>query len=72
MSKGKDNPYYDIADIERLNANYLQLTNQTNPVTADVVLLNSNIENAIKQYGISNLTLPLIKKICVAKSLLFR
>ena len=48
MSKGKDNPYYDIADIERLNANYLQLTNQTNPNNADVILLNSNIEAAIK------------------------
>jgi tetratricopeptide (TPR) repeat protein len=68
MSKGKDNPYYDIADIERLNANYLQLINQTNPVTADVLLLNSNIENAIKQYGISNLTLPLIKKSALLKA----
>ena len=62
LSKGKDNPYYDIADIERLNANYLQLTGQTNPATADVLALSVNIESAIKQYGISNLTLPLIKK----------
>jgi tetratricopeptide (TPR) repeat protein len=68
MSKGKDNPYYDIADIERLNANYLQLTNQTNPAMADVLLLNNNIENAIKQYGISNLTLPLIKKSALLKA----
>lgn len=68
MSKGKDNPYYDIADIERLNANYLQLTNQTNPATADILLLNTNIENAIKQYGISNLTLPLIKKSALLKA----
>jgi tetratricopeptide (TPR) repeat protein len=68
MSKGKDNPYYDIADIERLNSNYLQLTNQTNPATADVLLLNNNIENAIKQYGISNLTLPLIKKSALLKA----
>lgn len=68
MSKGKDNPYYDIADIERLNANYLQLTSQTNPATADVLLLNSNIESAIKQYGISNLTLPLIKKSALLKA----
>ncbi|MBK8369449.1 MAG: tetratricopeptide repeat protein [Bacteroidetes bacterium] len=68
MSKGKDNPYYDIADIERLNANYLQLTNQTNPAMADVLLLNDNIENAIKQYGISNLTLPLIKKSALLKA----
>ena len=68
MSKGKDNPYYDIADIERLNANYLQLTNQTNPNNADVILLNSNIEAAIKSYGISNLTLPLIKKSALLKA----
>ena len=62
MSKGKDNPYYDIADIERLNANYLQLTTQTNPATASVLQLCADIEVAIKQYGISNLTMPLIKK----------
>ena len=68
MSKGKDNPYYDIADIERLNANYLQLTSQTNPATTDVLILNANIESAIKQYGISNLTLPLIKKSALLKS----
>jgi len=68
MSKGKDNPYYDIADIERLNANFLQLTNQTNPNNADVILLNSNIAAAIKSYGISNLTLPLIKKSALLKA----
>jgi len=68
MSKGKDNPYYDIADIERLNANYLQLTNQANPTTADALMLHNNIEEAIKHYGISNLTLPLIKKAALLKA----
>ena len=68
MSKGKDNPYYDIADIERLNANYLQLTNQANPATADALMLHNNIEEAIKHYGISNLTLPLIKKAALLKA----
>jgi tetratricopeptide (TPR) repeat protein len=68
MSKGKDNPYYDMADIERLNANYLQLTSLANPNVNEFVTLNSNIENAIKQYGISNLTLPLIKKSALLKA----
>ncbi|MES2515405.1 MAG: tetratricopeptide repeat protein [Bacteroidota bacterium] len=68
MSKGKDNPYYDIADVERLNANYLQVTTQPNPSTTDVITLNTNIESAIKQYGISNLTLPLIKKTALLKA----
>lgn len=68
MSKGKDNPYYDIADIERLNANYLQLTNQANPPTAYALMLHNNIEEAIKHYGISNLTLPLIKKAALLKA----
>ncbi|MES2762731.1 MAG: tetratricopeptide repeat protein [Bacteroidota bacterium] len=68
MSKGKDNPYYNIADIERLNANYLQLTNQPNAPATDVITLNANIEAAIKQYGISNLTLPLIKKSALLKA----
>jgi tetratricopeptide (TPR) repeat protein len=68
MSKGKDNPYYNLADIERLNANYLQLTNQANPSAIEFTTLNTNIENAIKQYGISNLTLPLIKRSALLKA----
>jgi tetratricopeptide (TPR) repeat protein len=68
ISKGKDNPYYDVANIEKLNANYLQLTNQPNPNNADVVLLNTSIEAAIKEYGTSNLTLPLIKKSALLKA----
>lgn len=62
INKGKDNPYYDIANIEKLNSQYLQITNQTNPNAADIASLNTNIDLAIKQYGISNLTMPLIKK----------
>ena len=68
ISKGKENSYFDLANIEKLNANYLQLTNQPNPNNADVILLNSNIEAAIKSYGISNLTLPLIKKSALLKA----
>ncbi len=68
ISKGKDNPYHDVANIEKLNANYLQLTSQPNTATADVVLLNNNIEAAIKEYGISNMTLPLIKKSALLKA----
>ncbi|MBI3520249.1 MAG: tetratricopeptide repeat protein [Bacteroidetes bacterium] len=68
ISKGKDNPYYDVANIEKLNANYLQITNQPSPATADVVLLNANMEATIKAYGISNLTLPLIKKSALLKA----
>jgi tetratricopeptide (TPR) repeat protein len=68
MSKGKDNPYYDVADIERLNAGYLQLTTQPNASVAEIIGLNTNIEAAIKQYGISNLTLPLIKKSALLKA----
>jgi tetratricopeptide (TPR) repeat protein len=68
ISKGKDNPYYDVANIEKLNANYLQLTNQPNPNNLDVVLLNTSIEAAIKEYGTSSLTLPLIKKSALLKA----
>ena len=68
ISKGKDNPYYDIANIEKLNANYLQISTQPNPNTAEVITLNKNIETAIKEYGISNLTLPLIKKSALLKA----
>lgn len=68
MSKGKDNPYYDVAAIERLNAAYLQITSRPNPTVADVQTLESNIDAALKQYGISNLTLPLIKKSALLKA----
>ena len=68
ISKGKENPYYDVANIEKLNANYLQITNQAFANPADVLLLNNNIEFAIKQYGVSNLTIPLIKKAAILKA----
>ncbi len=68
MSKGKDMPYYDIANIERLNANYLQLTTKSNPTKEEILALEANIETALKQYGISNLSLPLIKKSALLKA----
>lgn len=68
INKGKDNPYHDIAYIEKLNVSYLQITNQSNPAPADVTMLNTNMENTIKEYGISNLTLPLIKKSALLKA----
>lgn len=68
ISKGKENPYYDIATIEKLNANYLQITSQPNASPAEVLALNSNIEAAIKEYGVSNLTIPLIKKAAILKA----
>lgn len=68
MSKGKENPYYDIATIEKLNANYLQLTTSVNPNITEITDLNTHIENAINTFGISNLTLPLIKKSALLKA----
>lgn len=68
ITKGKENPYYDIAAIEKLNANYAQLTTQSNPLIGDIALLETNMTNAVKQYGISNLTLPLIKKSALLKA----
>ena len=68
ISKGKENPYYDVANIEKLNASYLQITNQPNINPADVLALNTNIENAIKEYGISNLTISLVKKSAILKA----
>jgi tetratricopeptide (TPR) repeat protein len=68
ISKGKSNPYYDIAVVEKLNANFLQLTEQLNPAITDLTALNTNIELAIKDYGISNITLPLIKNSATIKA----
>lgn len=68
MSKGKENPYYDIANIEKLNANYSQLTSQSNPNALELTALETNIEAAIKQYGVSNMSLPLIKKSALLKA----
>ena len=68
ISKGKENPYYDIASIEKLNTNYLELTSQNNPSIVDVAALSTNIETTLTTYGISNLTLPLIKKSALLKA----
>ena len=68
ISKGKENPYYDLAVIERLNTNYTRLTSRNSPLMADVLVLETNIEAAIKDYGISNLSLPLIKKSALLKA----
>lgn len=68
LSKGKNNPYYDIAKIERLNAGYLQLTHLANPSLNNLLALETNIEIVIKEFGISNLTLPLIKKSALLKA----
>lgn len=68
ISKGTSNPYYDIASIEKLNVSYLELTKQLNPSIENIRMLNMNIESTIKHYGISNLTLPLIKKSAILKS----
>ena len=38
------------------------------PTIREVKILDANIENALKQYGISNLTLPLIKKTALLKA----
>lgn len=68
VSKGKENPYYDVAIIEKLNAKYSQVTSQNNPSLLEVNTLETNIELALKDYGISNLSLPLIKKSALLKA----
>ncbi len=68
ISKGKENPYYDMAVIEKLNTSYARITGQNNPPQTDVLLLEEGIEAAIKEYGISNLSLPLIKKSALLKA----
>ncbi|MBS1637336.1 MAG: tetratricopeptide repeat protein [Bacteroidetes bacterium] len=68
MSKGKDQPYYDVALIENINTQYLKLTSQASPAQQDVNTLQTAIDAAIKQYGVSNMTLPLIKKEALLKA----
>ncbi len=68
ISKGKDNPYYDVASVEKLNANYLELTTQNNPNIENINALSTAIETTLTTYGISNLTLPLIKKSALLKA----
>lgn len=68
LSKGKNNPYYDIAKIERLNAGYFQLTHLANHSLTNLLALETNLEMVIKEFGISNLTLPLIKKSALLKA----
>lgn len=68
ISKGETNPYYDVASIEKLNANYLKLTTMTVPTYSDVVSLSAEMHTAIIKYGISNLSLPIIKKNALLKA----
>ena len=68
ISKGKENPYYDIAIIEKLNTNYLELTSQRNPNLVNINSLSVSMETALSNYGISTLTLPLIKKSALLKA----
>ena len=68
IAKGKDNGYYDFAVIERLNTKYLQLTSQQNVPITEIEGLNTEIENALSQYGLSNLSLPLLKKSALLKA----
>ncbi len=68
IGKGKENAYYDMAVIEKLNTSYARITSRNNPPITEVLLLESNIEAAIKDYGISNLSLPLIKKSALLKA----
>lgn len=68
IAKGRDNPYYDIAVIDKLNAGYAKLTSRNNPPPAEVSALESQIEGAIRDYGVGNLSLPLIKKSALLKA----
>ncbi len=68
ISKGKGNPYYDIAIIEKLNTAYANITSQNNPPITEVIPLETSIEATIKEYGVTNLTLPLIKKSALLKA----
>lgn len=62
ISKGKDGVLYDLAIIEKLNTQYILLTQTSTSNITEIKLLETNIDAAIKQFGVSNLTLPLIKK----------
>lgn len=68
ISKGKENGYYQYAIIEKLDAKFLQLTLQHNTPTLDFITLNTDIDNALTQFGASNFTLPLLKKSALLKA----
>lgn len=68
ISKGESNPYYTVASIERLNANYNKLTSMAVPTNSDIAVLNTDMDQAITKYGISNLSLPIIKKNALLKA----
>ncbi len=68
IGRGKENPYYDVAIIEKLNTTYLRLTQISNPVQTELIVLETELEATIQQYGVTNLTLPLIKKSALLKA----
>lgn len=68
MSRGKSGAYYEAAFIESVNTQYLKLTAQANPPAQDIGALQASIATAIQEYGLSNMTLPLVKKQALIKA----
>lgn len=47
MAKGKENPFYNVAYIENLNVNYTRTTAKLNPNKEELVLLESQLDEAL-------------------------
>lgn len=68
LSRGKNGMYHDAAFIESINTQYLKLTSQASPAPQEIDALMAKMDEAIKQYGVSNMTLPIIKKQALVKA----
>lgn len=68
LSRGKNGMYHDAAFIESINTQYLKLTSQATPPPQDIEALMAKMDEAIKQYGVTNMTLPIIKKQALVKA----
>lgn len=68
LSRGKNGMYHDAAFIESINTQYLKITAQASPSTQDIDALMAKMDEAIRQYGVTNITLPIIKKQALVKA----
>lgn len=68
LARGKNGMYHDAAFIESINTQYLKLTAQASPAPQEIDALMAKMDEAIRQYGVTTMTLPIIKKQALVKA----
>jgi tetratricopeptide (TPR) repeat protein len=68
IEKGPNNPFYDIAVIDGLNAEYLALTDKPQPKQEELLTLEQKLAKACNDYKQNFYNAPLVKNLAVLKA----